>query len=135
MCLPINDVDNDGDLDNLDFAGMEATVTGWGTETEGVPSQVSPHISATNYQVLSIFQSLMEVEMKVLSNEECKTDYNYTENSILDSILCAHVPGGGAGACLADKGVTSIQDDDSDDDVDDDDDYDSDNDDGYYYYI
>jgi len=79
-CLP-TDTSND-------FAAQVATVTGWGTLTEGG----------------SLSKPLQEVDLSVLTNDQCKNDYDYSPSDITDSMLCANIPGGGADACQGDSG-------------------------------
>ncbi|XP_022904433.2 trypsin delta-like [Onthophagus taurus] len=67
-------------------AGDDATVTGWGTLTEGgiLPSQ------------------LQAVVVPVVSQAECRRAYG--TSSITDRMMCAGVPQGGKDACQGDSG-------------------------------
>jgi len=79
-CLP-TDTTND-------FAAQVATVTGWGTLQEGG----------------GLSSTLQEVDLNILTNDQCKNDYDYSPSDITDSMLCANIPGGGADACQGDSG-------------------------------
>jgi len=78
VCLP--------ELDDGDFSGEMAIVTGWGSTGNGLSSV------------------LMEVEVEVLSNSACKNDYGYASSDITDQMVCAAVEGGGKDACQGDSG-------------------------------
>ena len=80
ICLPAND--------DSDFNDFVATVTGWGTTSLGG----------------STSNKLLEVNLDVLSNSECKNDYSYPSSWITDQMLCAIVDGGGKDACQGDSG-------------------------------
>jgi len=80
VCLP-PDTTND-------YSGVTATVTGWGTTSSGG--------SRPDY--------LMEVDVGVISNEQCGNDYGYGPDWITDTMLCAAVPGGGKDSCQGDSG-------------------------------
>ena len=68
-------------LDNS-YTGTIATASGWGTlKEEGTPSC-----------------TLREVDVKVMSNEECRKT-NYTENLISDKMMCAGDLKGGKDTC------------------------------------
>jgi len=69
------------------IAGATATVTGWGTTIEGVPSS-APNI-------------LQTVSKPIVSNQQCNLAYN---GRVLDSMICAGVPQGGRDACQGDSG-------------------------------
>jgi len=71
-----------------DYAGFTATVTGWGTLSSG---------GSTSDQ-------LREVDVNVLTNNECVDDYKYGSSQITDRMLCANVAGGGKDACQGDSG-------------------------------
>ena len=47
---------------------------------------------------------MQEVEVEVLSNQDCINNNNYTSEEIDDTMLCAAVPGGGKDACTGDSG-------------------------------
>merc|ERR1712215_385669 len=87
-CLPADD--------SNDYNNFVATVTGWGTTSSG---------GATS-------NKLREVDVEVLTNDECKNDYGYGSGDITSQMLCANVNGGGKDACQGDSGgplVTSGQ--------------------------
>ena len=80
ICLPKND-DND-------FAGNTATVSGWGkVHAKGNPSNV-----------------LREVDVKVIGDESCRNDFQYSAVEITDQMLCARAEGGGKDSCTGDSG-------------------------------
>ncbi|XP_026330491.1 transmembrane protease serine 9-like [Hyposmocoma kahamanoa] len=80
ICLPSND-------DNL-YVGVKAVAAGWGTLTE------EGKVSCT----------LQEVEVPVLSNEECRNT-KYTASMITDNMLCAGYPKTGQkDSCQGDSG-------------------------------
>ena len=61
------------------YVGKTGVVTGWGTlKEDGKPSCL-----------------LQEVEVPVLSNQDCTATTNYTEKMITDNMLCAGYPGVG----------------------------------------
>jgi secreted trypsin-like serine protease len=64
--------------------GQSATVTGWGTTTEGGNSSTT----------------LMEVSLPVVSNDECNRSYGI----ITDNMLCAGLAEGGVDSCQGDSG-------------------------------
>jgi len=79
ICLPSDDSnDYDDDL---------ATVTGWGTTYSGG----------------STSNKLREVQVKIMTNTECK-DSSYPASWITSQMLCANVVGGGKDACQGDSG-------------------------------
>jgi len=80
VCLPTDSTNT--------YAGQKATVTGWGTTSSGG--------STSNV--------LLEVDVNVLSNEECKNNYNYPPARITGQMMCANVNGGGEDACQGDSG-------------------------------
>lgn len=69
--------------------GKTGLVTGWGTlKEDGKPSCI-----------------LQEVEVPVLSNEDCTTKTNYTSKMITNNMLCAGYPGVGLrDSCQGDSG-------------------------------
>jgi len=72
-----------------DYAGVVATVTGWGATSLGGP----------------VSETLQEVSVKVMSNTECTSMYSYHPLAwISDQMLCAMVDGGGQDACQGDSG-------------------------------
>ena len=75
VCLPTDTSNN--------FAGVDAIVTGWGTTSSGG----------------SVSSSMLEVTVKVLSNNACKNNYAYSSSDITNKMLCANVDGGGKDAC------------------------------------
>merc|ERR1712013_569929 len=80
ICLPA-----DASQDYTDFT---ATVSGWGTLSSGGSSS----------------KKLREVDVKVLSNSDCKNSYSYPSSWITSQMLCANVDGGGKDACQGDSG-------------------------------
>merc|ERR1711942_335656 len=80
ICLPA-----DASQDYTDFI---ATVSGWGTLSSGGSSS----------------KKLREVDVKVLSNSDCKNSYSYPSSWITSQMLCANVDGGGKDACQGDSG-------------------------------
>ncbi|XP_059204094.1 transmembrane protease serine 9 [Centropristis striata] len=70
------------------FTGIDSWVTGWGNIGTGVPLP-SP-------------QALMEVEVPVEGNRQCKCDYGVDE--ITDNMICAGLRGGGKDSCQGDSG-------------------------------
>ena len=75
VCLPTDTSNN--------FAGDDAIVTGWGTTSSGG----------------SVSSTMLEVTVKVLSNNACKNNYAYSSSDITNKMLCANVDGGGKDAC------------------------------------
>lgn len=69
----------------FDAAGNVATVIGWGTTSEGG----------------SVTDVLREVEVPLMTNEDCDDDY---PGEIYDEMLCAGYPLGGKDACQGDSG-------------------------------
>ncbi|KAH8300356.1 hypothetical protein KR044_013366, partial [Drosophila immigrans] len=70
------------------FAGQTAVVTGWGALSEGGP----------------VSDTLQEVEVPVLSQQECR-DSNYGSSKITDNMICAgYVEEGGKDSCQGDSG-------------------------------
>lgn len=82
ICLPV-----DGSKDYADYI---ATVTGWGTLASGGSS---PDV-------------LMEVDVKVTSQQSCRNDYDYPASSITDQMMCAAAEDGQGGkdSCQGDSG-------------------------------
>ena len=80
VCLPSDT--------GLMYVGDTATVTGWGTTSSGG----------------TVSNKLREVDVKVLSNSQCKNDYSYSSSSITQNMLCAAVAGGGKDSCQGDSG-------------------------------
>lgn len=68
---------------------VEATVTGWGTRTEGD---------------LDFPGVLYEVNVPIVAQEACASAYAAQGASITDNMLCAGVPAGGKDACQGDSG-------------------------------
>ena len=69
ICLPTDTSES--------FAGVDAIVTGWGTTSSGG----------------SLSSSMLEVTLKVLTNNQCKNDYSYASSMITSKMLCANVDG------------------------------------------
>ncbi|XP_060656722.1 trypsin eta [Drosophila nasuta] len=67
-------------------AGAVATVSGWGTTTEGGLASMQ----------------LQQVQVSLVDNAECQAPYTW--RPITDGMLCAAVPGGGKDACQGDSG-------------------------------
>ena len=65
------------------FAGVEAIKTGWGRTSSGGSSSTT----------------LLEVTVKVLSNEKCKRHYRPNQDKITTKMLCEHSSGGGKASC------------------------------------
>ncbi|XP_066999945.1 trypsin-1 [Anabrus simplex] len=79
VCLPANTQEL--------YVGVKAVATGWGTlHEDGKPSCV-----------------LREVEVPVMSNEDCKNT-KYNEKMISDNMLCAGYPEGTKDSCQGDSG-------------------------------
>ena len=73
---------------SLNYALETATTTGWGTTSSGG----------------SLSSKLREVDVKVLTNSQCGSDYSYPPSWITGRMLCANVAGGGKDACQGDSG-------------------------------
>lgn len=75
--------------------GKTGLVTGWGTlKEDGKPSC-----------------TLQEVEVPVLSNDECTSKTNYTSKMITNNMLCAGYPGvGQRDSCQGDSGEMKLDD-------------------------
>ncbi|XP_017005931.2 trypsin-1 [Drosophila takahashii] len=79
VCLPIP---------SESYAGQTAVVTGWGALSEGGP----------------ISDTLQEVEVPILTQEECRQS-NYGEAKITENMICAgYVEQGGKDSCQGDSG-------------------------------
>merc|ERR1712037_450321 len=71
-------------------AGSMATVTGWGTLSEGT---------------LGLPNVLHKVDVPVVSDEDCKASYGAAGvDSVADSMICAGLPEGGKDSCQGDSG-------------------------------
>ncbi|KAL3986561.1 caspase 1 [Sarotherodon galilaeus] len=70
------------------YSGVNSWVTGWGNTGENV-SLPSP-------------QNLMEVEVPVVGNRQCKC--NYGVGTITDNMICAGLSAGGKDSCQGDSG-------------------------------
>ncbi|XP_061568158.1 polyserase-2-like [Cololabis saira] len=70
------------------FRGVDTWITGWGTIGSGVDLP-SP-------------QNLMEVEVPVVGNRQCKCSYGV--NQITDNMMCAGLEEGGKDSCQGDSG-------------------------------
>ncbi|XP_026210948.1 serine protease 27-like [Anabas testudineus] len=68
-------------------AGASCWVTGWGNINSDVP--------------LPAPQTLQEVNIPIVSNSECNSDYS---GGITDNMICAGVPQGGLDSCQGDSG-------------------------------
>ncbi|CAG9806448.1 unnamed protein product [Chironomus riparius] len=81
ICLPTNKAEL--------YTGKTGIVTGWGTiKEDGKPSCV-----------------LREVEVPIMSNQNCIERTNYTQKMITDNMLCAGFPGvGQKDSCQGDSG-------------------------------
>jgi len=79
-CLPPDDSNT--------YAGETATVTGWGTTSSGG----------------STSNTLNEVDVTVLTNDDCGNSYGYWPSDITNKMLCANVDGGGKDSCQGDSG-------------------------------
>lgn len=89
VCMPTEDMDKNDYVDEL------VTLVGWGT---------------TAFQG-DIAKNLMEVEVPVVSNEECNANYSSIEGSTLaypdginHNFICAGLPEGGKDSCQGDSG-------------------------------
>ena len=71
ICLPTDTSDN--------YAGDKAIVTGWG------------YTSVAN----DVSNKLMEVEVYVKTNDQCKNKSEYSSSQITSAMLCANFPEGG----------------------------------------
>ncbi|XP_061568161.1 transmembrane protease serine 9-like [Cololabis saira] len=70
------------------FSGVDTWITGWGTIGSGVDLP-SP-------------KNLMEVEVPVVGNRQCKCSYGV--NQITDNMMCAGLEEGGKDSCQGDSG-------------------------------
>ncbi|XP_034062125.1 serine protease 27-like isoform X3 [Gymnodraco acuticeps] len=70
------------------FSGTDSWVTGWGDIAAQTPLP-SP-------------KSLMEVEVPIVGNRQCKCDYGV--NTITDNMICAGLRAGGKDSCQGDSG-------------------------------
>ncbi|KAM4717038.1 LOW QUALITY PROTEIN: polyserase-2-like [Anableps anableps] len=70
------------------YSGVDTWITGWGTIGSGVPLP-SP-------------QNLMEVEVPVVRNRQCRCSYG--ESNITDDMMCAGLLEGGKDSCQGDSG-------------------------------
>lgn len=65
------------------YDGVRAIVTGWGTlKEEGKPSCI-----------------LQELEVPVMSNDDCKTNTSYSSKVITDNMMCAGYEEGMRDSC------------------------------------
>ena len=85
VCLPTDTAE--------DYVGQLATVTGWGAlswpdSSTAVPEY--PHV-------------LQEVNITIISNDACTTDYKYNASDISEMMLCA-TAGGDKDSCSGDSG-------------------------------
>ena len=81
ICLPANGENT--------YNNYGAIVTGWGATEFGGPGS----------------NTLQEVEVNVLSNDECKNDYSYEPDELTEQMLCANIVGGGHDSCQGDSGT------------------------------
>jgi secreted trypsin-like serine protease len=79
ICLPADT--------SQSYAGYLATTSGWGTTSSGGNTA----------------SKLREVEVKVISNQECQ-DMGYKPEWITSQMMCAGVGGGGKDSCQGDSG-------------------------------
>ncbi|KAF6213205.1 hypothetical protein GE061_010921 [Apolygus lucorum] len=85
ICLPTN-------LDEK-YEGVRAVATGWGTlKEEGKPSCI-----------------LQEVEVPVMSNDDCKTNTSYSAKVISENMMCAGYEEGMKDSCQGDSGGPLIR--------------------------
>jgi len=83
VCLPSKNIDKKGAND-----GKMATVVGWGTTKEGgTPSD-----------------TLMQVQVPILSTKDCKQMYSQMSSMITDKQVCAGYQNGGMDSCQGDSG-------------------------------
>lgn len=89
ICMPTEE------MDKYDYVGEPVRLIGWGT---------------TSFQG-EIAKNLMEVEVPVVSNEECNKNYSSIEGSafaypdgINHNFICAGLPEGGKDSCQGDSG-------------------------------
>jgi secreted trypsin-like serine protease len=89
VCFPSED------MDKQDLTGQNATVIGWGTTSFGG----------------DIAKNLMEVQVPIVSNEECDKSYSSVEGSAVSypeginhNFICAGAPEGGKDSCQGDSG-------------------------------
>lgn len=77
------------------YVGKTGLVTGWGTlKEDGKPSCI-----------------LQEVEVPIMSNDDCTSKTNYTSKMITNNMLCAGYPGVGLrDSCQGDSGETNSSD-------------------------
>eukprot|EP00092_Neocalanus_flemingeri_P020759 GFUD01022494.1.p1 GENE.GFUD01022494.1~~GFUD01022494.1.p1 ORF type:complete len:390 (-),score=71.07 GFUD01022494.1:203-1333(-) len=80
ICLPVDNTN--------DYHDLTATVAGWGTTESGG----------------STSNKLREVDVMVLSNNDCRDNYKYKESKVTDVMLCANTEGGGKDSCQGDSG-------------------------------
>ena len=81
VCLP--------ETDRADYSGQTGLVTGWGVTQEG-GAQLAP--------------GLREVNVTVMSGQDCRDLTDYPAHSITPAMLCAGEPGGGRDSCQGDSG-------------------------------
>ncbi|CAH1405196.1 unnamed protein product [Nezara viridula] len=75
------------------YAGTKAIATGWGTlKEDGKPSCI-----------------LQEVEIPVMSNDDCRANTSYNPKMISDNMLCAGYDEGKKDACQGDSGGPLIR--------------------------
>ena len=85
VCLPTDTSE--------DYVGQLATVTGWGALSWPDSSTVLPDFPAV----------LQEVNVTIISNDACRTDYKYEPSHISEMMLCA-TAGGDKDSCSGDSG-------------------------------
>lgn len=97
ICMPTED------MDKTDYVGETVRLVGWGTTSFQGP----------------IANNLMEVDVKVVSNEECNKNYSSIEGStfaypdgINHNFICAGEPEGGKDSCQGDSGGPLMYEDD-----------------------
>ena len=52
---------------------------------------------------------LQEVEVVVLTNQDCRKNYGYSSSSITNKMLCANVDGGGSDSCQVTVGYCILR--------------------------
>ena len=85
VCLPTNEDDS--------YQNSVATVTGWGA--------IKYEENINDFKFPS---TLLEVNVTVLSNDDCSQGHAYGMTEISEQMLCANVDGGGKDACQGDSG-------------------------------
>jgi secreted trypsin-like serine protease len=89
--------------------GATVTVTGWGAvwdpEDKNVIAMLSQLTSGADLgDKISYPLKLHQVEIQVLDNESCKTMFQGSDVTVVDSDICALQPGSRKNACYGDSG-------------------------------